>query len=209
MLSQDAVRSLRHLTIAATAAYGPMIFINAYCMTGWGGWAIPGSELFVLVPLTAIGFAIVALPLVLISRVRRPAIYILVVSVAMVILFVVAVVISSHLRTLGFYFASQRAEPLIAGVEHYIRDHGRPPNHLNELVPRYLPKRPERIPDLEIIVGATAREQYGGNEWALSALVSTGMINWDLFIYYPNQQYPESGHGGGIERIGRWAYVHE
>jgi hypothetical protein len=34
-------------------------------------------------------------------------------------------------------------------------------------------------------------------------------MNWDLFYYVPGLVYPERGHGGHIERIGDWAYVHE
>jgi hypothetical protein len=59
------------------------------------------------------------------------------------------------------------------------------------------------------VVGKQAGENYGGNDWVLMAMVSTGLLNLDQFIYYPNQRYPEYGHGGSIERMGRWAYVHE
>jgi hypothetical protein len=41
------------------------------------------------------------------------------------------------------------------------------------------------------------------------ANVSTAVLNWDTFIYFPNQRYPDVGYGGWIERIDRWAYVHE
>jgi len=45
--------------------------------------------------------------------------------------------------------------------------------------------------------------------WVLSAMVSKNLENWDLFIYFPDQEYPERGFGGVIERLGAWAYVHE
>lgn len=60
----------------------------------------------------------------------------------------------------------------------------------------------------DYIRGTDARA-YGESSWVL--LVRTGGpgINFDQLMYFPNQQYPEFGHGGRIERIGAWAYVHE
>ena len=197
------------MAVASAIAYFPMVFIHAFCMTGWGGWAIPGSEFFVLIPLAGAALAASALPFLLAQRTRAKAVHVLLVAMGLVILFVPALWASSRLRMLGFFLAGQRAEPLIAGIEQYVREHGAPPSDLKELVPRYIPELPERVPSLYIVDGAAAFEQYGGNEWALFAMVSTGFINWDKFIYYPNQLYPEFGHGGSIQRIGRWAYVHE
>jgi hypothetical protein len=60
----------------------------------------------------------------------------------------------------------------------------------------------------DYIHGTEARV-YGENTWVL--LVHTGGpgINFDQLMYFPNQQYPEFGHGGWVERMGAWAYVHE
>jgi hypothetical protein len=35
------------------------------------------------------------------------------------------------------------------------------------------------------------------------------MLNWDVFFYWPTQDYPKTIYGGSTERIGQWAYVHE
>ena len=32
--------------------------------------------------------------------------------------------------------------------------------------------------------------------------MSQGLVNWDMFIYYPDQAYPERGFGGSLERLG-------
>jgi hypothetical protein len=34
-------------------------------------------------------------------------------------------------------------------------------------------------------------------------------MNWDMFLYFPKQNYPKAGYGGWLERIEDWAYVHE
>jgi hypothetical protein len=44
---------------------------------------------------------------------------------------------------------------------------------------------------------------------AVAGVLLAPGINFDQLMYFPNQQYPEFGHGGRIERIGAWAYVHE
>jgi hypothetical protein len=68
---------------------------------------------------------------------------------------------------------------------------------------------PGRLPPIELVSGDKAREYYQGNPWVLTAIVSTGSVNWDKFLYFPLQNYPSTGYGGWLERIGDWAYVHE
>jgi hypothetical protein len=50
---------------------------------------------------------------------------------------------------------------------------------------------------------------YEGNEWILEVRASNGVMNWDSFLYFPNQNYPSAGYGGVVERMGEWAYIHE
>lgn len=45
--------------------------------------------------------------------------------------------------------------------------------------------------------------------WELRIDCSRGMLNWDVFFYWPTQRYPDNIYGGIVERIGDWAYVHE
>jgi len=37
----------------------------------------------------------------------------------------------------------------------------------------------------------------------------SGGFNWDIFIYFPSQNYPEYKYGGFLEKVEDWAYVHE
>jgi hypothetical protein len=46
-------------------------------------------------------------------------------------------------------------------------------------------------------------------KWELRVPCSNGMLNWDVFFYWPSEDYPDHAYGGSIERIGKWAYVHE
>lgn len=46
-------------------------------------------------------------------------------------------------------------------------------------------------------------------EWELRIPCSSGVLNWDIFLYRPNESYPDYIYGGYVERIGKWAYVHE
>jgi hypothetical protein len=189
--------------------YGPMVLLHGACIAGYGPWAIPGSELFVFPPLIAAVLLLLALPFLAFRRFRSEAVRIAIVALGLVLLFVPAMAASWQLRNLGFHLAAARAEPLIAAIERYTADHGGPPESLDLVVPTYLSELPKRVPDLQLVTGERARREFGGNDWALYAVVSTGLLNWDEFIYYPNQQYPDSGHGNGISRIDRWAYVHE
>lgn len=45
--------------------------------------------------------------------------------------------------------------------------------------------------------------------WELRIRCPLGGINWDVFFYWPSEDYPDEIYGGVVERIGDWAYVHE
>jgi hypothetical protein len=64
-------------------------------------------------------------------------------------------------------------------------------------------------PKYEYVTGDRALENYDGNPWAVWVDTPSGGINWDIFLYYPRQNYPQRGHGGSLERVRDRAYVHE
>jgi hypothetical protein len=64
-------------------------------------------------------------------------------------------------------------------------------------------------PKYEYLTGRQTLEQYDGNPWVVWVDTPSGGINWDIFLYYPRQNYPQRGHGGYLERVKDWAYVHE
>ena len=55
----------------------------------------------------------------------------------------------------------------------------------------------------------TDAKNWDDNPWVLVVFTPGGGINFDRMLYFPKQNYPRSGYGGGIERVRDWAYVHE
>jgi hypothetical protein len=63
---------------------------------------------------------------------------------------------------------------------------------------------------LEALLGPpNGRRVLRDSPWELRIPCSVGILNWDVFFYWPTGRYPEQAYGGRTERIGRWAYVHE
>ncbi|MEO6593807.1 MAG: hypothetical protein ABIP94_03545 [Planctomycetota bacterium] len=59
---------------------------------------------------------------------------------------------------------------------------------------------------------SSVRTQQGRFEqvdWLLAASVPSGFLNFDEFIYLPNQNYPECGWSGWWQRLRRWAYLRQ
>jgi hypothetical protein len=193
----------------AFAIYGPMVLIHAVCITGLDGWSIAGVELFILVPIGSTAVAFIAALCLPFRRIRHEASLSLLSALAMVVLFVPALGLATAARHQGFRLAARRSRPLVEAIARFDREHGHPPDSLAALVPGYLPKLPARIPDVRLIAGPDTPETYAGNSWVLRAMVPSGLINFDQFMYFPNQQYPRLGYGGAVERIDDWAYVHE
>jgi hypothetical protein len=116
-------------------------------------------------------------------------------------------------RMAGMRHFAQRSEAVVSAVRQYEQDHGAPPSDLSQLAPRYLAAPPTTgmgaYPEYRYHCGAEALERFHGNTWALSVFTPRGLINFDMMIYLPNQEYPDRGYGGVLVRVGSWAYVHE
>jgi hypothetical protein len=112
----------------------------------------------------------------------------------------------------AFHELSNRSEPLVQVIKTYESKYGTPPPSLESLVPEFLPQVPQTgigaYPEYGYKVGRQAQE-YAKNDWCLIVDTPSGGINWDIFIYFPDQNYPKFGYGGVLERVGDWAYVHE
>jgi hypothetical protein len=190
--------------------YLPFLGIHAWCITGLGVWSLFGvQELYGIAFLVLVIAFMVLLFLSVFKSTRSESWRSAKIALTLIISFIPVTLAANQLRMLGFKMAAKRAEPLVVAVVRYETRHGSPPKSLAVLVPDYLPGVPGRLPPIEIITGDTAKTRYGGNTWVLTAMVPTGIINWDQFLYYPNGDYPRTGHGGWLERVGAWAYVHE
>ncbi len=108
---------------------------------------------------------------------------------------------------------AEQARPVILAIRQFQADHGRPPAELTELIPDYLPApvRPNARRYREF--GYNASPNVTGSPadrpaWALLLHCFWG-LSYDVFAYWPTEQYPPLCYGGTTERIGRWIYVHE
>lgn len=112
----------------------------------------------------------------------------------------------------AFLGLAERSKPLIQAIHSFESLHGSPPTDLNALVPGFLPEIPDTgmaaYPRYEYRTAEKAAE-YEGNPWTLTVFTPSGGINFDQFMYFPKQNYPEKGYGGWLERVADWAYVHE
>lgn len=124
--------------------------------------------------------------------------------------FMVLFIISSRIRTRAFEAAGENGEPIIAAISGYYSDNGEYPEMLTELVPDYLLEVPWTG-----LIGYPEFYYFKPNDrnlvadYELGIFCGEGILNWDRFFYWPSEQYPDVIYGGGVERIGRWAYVHE
>lgn len=106
---------------------------------------------------------------------------------------------------------TEQSKPLIGSIKLYEKDHGKPPSILEDLVPDYLDKVPTTgigaSPSYKYkISGDEGEGVYWDNPWELFVDLPLSVWGRDMFIYVPNQNYPDSEH---YERIGDWVKLHE
>lgn len=121
---------------------------------------------------------------------------------------------ASYARRSAFANLAERSSDLIAAIREYEKRHGVPPPNLAALVPEQI----QRIPKTGMRAypeyryersAATSLTTTRQPRWELAVECSTGGINADEFVYWPNEDYPTTVGAGDFERIGRWAYLHE
>jgi hypothetical protein len=189
--------------------------VNWYAVSpiGYGGQTVLFFFAWAVLPLL---LAFPALPVSVIvlvfKKVRKAAFIILLASVVYLVVGMPAFRIGRAVRMAGFERQADRGRVLVSAIEAYEKTHGRPPSTLQDLAPDFLPEIPSTgmptYPDWEYAAGEEAHK-WNDNPWVLYMKCSSGGINWDMFLYFPNLNYPKNGYGGWLERIGDWAYVHE
>ncbi len=141
---------------------------------------------------------------------RRTGGSLLVCSIVFVITAISVARLSKPIHHRAFQALAVRSEPLVGAIHQYAKAKGHPPAALSDLVPEYLPAVPGTgLPAYPNYEYSTASEEWQGNPWALYINTPSGVPNWDMFIYFPWQNYPERGYAGRLEKIRDWAYVHE
>lgn len=142
---------------------------------------------------------------------RKSCVYLLL-SSALILGTWAGIRIGRHIRTEAFQQLATRSESLILAIESYVNRHGGPPESLEKLVPDYIAAIPSTglasYPHYDYAMGDKLKD-CDGNPWMLYVFTPSGGINFDQFIYLPLQNYPKYGYGGSVQRIGKWAYIHE
>ncbi len=117
-----------------------------------------------------------------------------------------------YARTNSFERLAVRSAPLVAAIRQYGTEIGQPPPDLAALAPDYLPAVPGTgfIAYPEYQYSASPGERMGKQlAWELLVPAGIGSLSWDVFLYWPERDYPRSIDGGYVERIGDWAYLHK
>lgn len=167
----------------------------------------------VILPLPTAGLVVILAPFLFFSRRFRPAAFRFFLAAAVFMLAVpLGIRLGTHVRRAAFHRLAERSTPLVNAIKDYTTQNGQPPATLSALVPEFLPAVPQTgmaaYPRYDYHVGEKAL-LFNGNPWILSVFTPAGGINFDQFLYFPLQNYPETGYGGSLERIADWAYVHE
>jgi len=145
-----------------------------------------------------------------VRRFRRQSLLLALSSAAYLVGLFYSTGLGESVRMSAFHRLAERSRPLVAAIRAFEQQQGRPPESLQELVPEFLPFVPSTgmgaYPEYEYVAPATS---YDGNPWVIKVSTPSGGINFDQFLYFPLTNYPKTGYGGYLERVGAWAYVHE
>ncbi len=204
---------VRRTLLWASLIQSPLLLLQCYAVSGIGHG---GAGLMVLLPFLAlplIGLPVVCAASLLLLPFRkfRPTVRTLVICGTLYFFIgVILLRLGEPIRNHAFDNLALRSKPLVAAITQFTQDTGSPPTALQDLIPRYLPAIPATgMPAYPNYDYSTESDRWEGNPWAVYVHTPVGLINWDMFIYLPLQNYPRAGFGGGLQLIGDWAYVHE
>ena len=183
-------------------------FVMSYASIKPGGglaWVVELLTVFVL--FVGMLAAVTALPFLLNSKWRRHALAVFACSTTAFIVAGMGMGVGLVWRDSNFETVGARAESVVEAIVAHVRDNGQPPKTVQELVPRYLQKIPDGLPEIAIVTGEKARLLSGNNDWFLEVNAATSAGNHDKFAFFPNQQYPKDNQRGlSVKVLGKWAY---
>jgi len=210
------LRQAAILSLAAGSSVAVLwVFVHYAAVASWGHDApliMSGMFLGVAMAAVLVGL-LVGLAAMVPSRSRRSGSVVILSTVVFLACFAVGDRAALAVRTGAFRDLATRLEAVIEAVGRFEAVHHRLPRDLSELVPHFLPDAPSTgmggYPKLRYESGDETRRGFFGNSWVLYLNCPSAPINFDTFIYLPLQNYPGRGLGGYLEKLGRWAYVHE
>lgn len=219
-----SARLLKANNISAAAVLGLVLVVSVasgvfVIFSEYDAVAPDGSDALLalapfLVGLPMLG-CVIAIPVSIVygvsRRCRRQALLVVVCCVIFTGSVIVSMRIGRTIRRDAFEGLAERSASLVNAIKAYSEEYGKPPDTLGQLVPRFLAEGPRTgmasYPKYSYFVGK--KETFNGNPWVLKVSASTGLLNFDEFLYYPLQNYPACRCGNRVERIRDWAYMHE
>jgi hypothetical protein len=185
-----------------------------------GEWAvcwndyIAGALLF-LAPLLLLpaawscAIAVLSAVVGLFSRFRQVSLVTLCCCLIFVSTYYLGVYAAGLVRRSIFISAAVRGTPLVRAIEKYEQNNGHPPASLNSLLPEYLSAIPQTgfatAPHFAYHVYNRGDRKFEPR-WEVSVNPAE-LPNSDALVYWPEANYPATLPEGGIERLGRWAYI--
>ena len=211
--TQPLLKQIGTTALASFITHSAIVLIHLYVVSpfGFGGTFLLQFITFLGFPFLLISLAmLVSIFLLPFRKFRRHAVTILICGLIYVSIGLALIRLSGPVRMNGFQRLAIQSRPLIKAIEQFVADEGHPPSTLQDLVPKYLSKIPKTgMPAYPKYNYSTEASRWGGNPWVLYINCTSGGVNFDMFIYFPKQNYPDKGYGGSLERVGKWAYVHE
>jgi len=197
--------------VPSTKPFWPWIFASPFVIVLCEYLAVAplGAQFFLWFSLIFVigflpaAFAIIALPFAAIFSKHRKASLVWWLAAAVYLpLSAGGFILGKDIRMAAFHNLSVKSVPLVNAIHNYSDDKGHPPTSLDDLVPDYLDEIPKTrmmaYSKYRYLVGESAN-RYEDNPWVLEVFTPSGGINFDKFMYFPLQNYPQHGHGGAFE----------
>jgi hypothetical protein len=167
--------------------------------------------LFAPVALFALAVIVVGPVFILLPKYRTRAVEAVGIAIVFLACFVGSLILGQEVWLDQIKNVVEQGEPLASAINEFATRNGHPPDSLDELVPQYIAAIPSTgvgaNPEFQYMVGK--QDQFDGNPWVLRATPPGLTFGFDCLMYFPLQNYPATGYGGSLERIGKWGYVHE
>lgn len=202
------------LSLAAGILSSALFFFSAWLpLTSIGNQSLQTVSIFLIfIPLLNLFIITIASVFCISKRTRARALFIITLNIFIFLGSITGMQLGEQIRRYEFAQLAERSTPLTTAIKSFIQTENRLPKTLEELVPNYLSAIPQTgmgaYPEYDYVQAKNLSE-YAKNNWILIVHCPRGLVNWDVFIYYPNSNYPKYDFGGFIKPIGDWAYVYE
>ncbi len=120
--------------------------------------------------------------------------------------------LAGALRHQAFVRAARIGDSLVQALRQYRHDHGEYPDSLEQLIPHDLQEIPYTgmIAYPHFLYGKDRNDiQIHVGSYELRIQCQSTGLNFDRFIHWPAEVYPDRIQDKPVERILTWAYVHE